>query len=1165
MTPDPNDLTRTELNSVLAAYLRALEAGTPPDRDQLLAQYPDLTADLRAFFANRDRMEQLARPLREQAPIDTVRYFGDYELLEEIARGGMGVVYRARQVSLDRTVALKMILAGRLASPGDVQRFKAEAQAAGNLDHPNIVPIYEVGEHQGQQYFSMKLIEDGSLATLRRSVPDSRARLRSVAKLMATVARAVHHAHQRGILHRDLKPANILIDQQGEPHVTDFGLAKRVEGDSGLTGSGAIVGTPSYMAPEQARASKGMTTAADIWSLGAILYEMLTGRLPFRGETPLETLQQVLQSEPERPSRLNPQVDRDLETICLKCLEKEPSRRYGSALALAEDLERWLRGMPIEARPVGSIERTLRWCQRNPVIAALVAACALSLVAGSGISTWFAAEAAHRAADANLAKDRAERNEKDAATSARLADEKTAETRLNLYDADMQLAQAAWEGGNLRRVFALLDQYRPQPGEEDLRDFEWYCLQRLCHGDRRTLKNGSPATSAVALACSPDSKELATVGRDAKLRRWELATGKELPGLAAPEGVVVSLAYGPTTKELIAVTTHKPRPGMGRDVRREQAVRKGEVEPSLDRFLGAFTTHPLPLGGGPAAAEKLAPARLAGPVHVLLPGPDSVVWMAMQLIPFKERQLYPRCMFLAPDRKTLAVGGLALSWDGKDRAGVVLLWDLEAGKEKAMLRGHRHIVSTVAIAPDGKLMASAGLDGAVLLWDLGSGQVRATLPSHGWQAVALAFSPDSKLLAAGYEDGAVKLWDASSQERGTLRGHLDTVNALAFTPDNKTLISCSEDGTVKLWDFAAACGALAPEGGTVVHRHNQYVVGLGFAPDSRTLSVLEMDGGLYRWDTARGQDQSDERWGPVREAPDADPEPRLRVGAAGAWCAAFTADAKFVAVGEMDGPVAVCDTLTGRPKFRKPAHAGPVAAVAFSPDDELLVSAGATSEGKGDVKLWDMKGNARSLSGHAKEVSTAAFAPDGKTLATGSWDRTVKLWDVASGEELATLTGHGDRVHSVAFTRDGKRLATASRDVIKIWDVAQRREVQTIRGFTYEVGSMAFSRDGRRLATACGEGVTDSRSFPQGGRQVPPAPPADEEPGKRGAVKLWDTQTGREVLTLGAPSEHASLVAFSPDGKRLATVSTEQPFNWLIPTPSTRVRIWDATPLEEKE
>jgi len=346
--------------------------------------------------------------------------FGDYELLEQIGRGGMGVIYKARQVTLNRLVALKMINAGELATPTMIQRFHLEAEAAANLHHPNIVPIYETGEHQGQHFFSMELVESvgldrhitrGGFSGEQKSglaKASARVRQEQMARIIAKVARAVDYAHQHGVLHRDIKPSNVLLDSRGEPRLTDFGVAKVVgHTGSGLTASGAIMGTPSYMAPEQAAGQgKRVTTAADIYSLGAILYALLTGHPPFHAETPVQTLKQVVEDEPKHPTTFDEGIDRDLATICMKCLEKEPQRRYPTAAALADDLERWSRKEPIFARPAGPFGRLHRWCRREPILASLGTAVVLCLAAAT-----LAASIAYRKAAAAESAERRRREE----------------------------------------------------------------------------------------------------------------------------------------------------------------------------------------------------------------------------------------------------------------------------------------------------------------------------------------------------------------------------------------------------------------------------------------------------------------------------------------------------------------------------------------------------------------------------------------------------------------------------------------------------------------------------------------------------------------------------------------------------------------------------------
>jgi tetratricopeptide (TPR) repeat protein len=385
-----------------------------------------------------------ARP-GESEPL-RVRYFGDYEIVREIARGGMGVVFEARQVSLNRPVALKMILAGQLADETDIRRFHTEAEAAANLDHPGIVPIYEVGRHNGQHYFSMGFIEGQSLSQRLAGGPLP---AREAAELVRRVADAIQYAHERGVIHRDLKPANILLDQSGNPRVTDFGLAKKVQSDSGLTGSGQIMGTPSYMPPEQAGGKRGeVGPPADVYALGATLYCLLSGRPPFQAASVMDTVLQVIGDEPVAPRRLNPSVPRDLETVCLKCLEKDPARRYPTAAAFGEDLRRFLAGEPISARPVSRAERAWRWSRRNPLPAALIMLVVVLTTAGTATITalWLRSEAERRAAvaagvraeraraEAIAASERAEKSRQEAVAAGKRAEANAATARRAVND-----------------------------------------------------------------------------------------------------------------------------------------------------------------------------------------------------------------------------------------------------------------------------------------------------------------------------------------------------------------------------------------------------------------------------------------------------------------------------------------------------------------------------------------------------------------------------------------------------------------------------------------------------------------------------------------------------------------------------------------------------------
>ncbi len=449
---------------LLAEWQAAVERGERIEVDALCAAHPELSAEVRRRIEMLAQMRWLGGEpdhaslsgnadtvsldpetgFRASRVVPILKQLGDYELLAEIARGGMGVVYKARQQRLKRIVAVKMILAGDFASEADVQRFHTEAEAAAQLDHPHIVPIYEVGEHGGLHYFSMGFVEGESLAARINTAPLAP---REAAELLKKVCHAVHYAHGQGVIHRDLKPGNILLDQSGEPRITDFGLAKRTNaGSRDLTGTGQILGTPSYMPPEQALGqSELIREPADIYALGAILYALLTGRPPFQTDNPINTLRMVVEREPVPPRQLNSAIPLDLETICLKCLEKNSSRRYPSARALADELGRFLEGKPILARPVGPLNRAWRWCKRNRIVAGLLAMVAVSLVVGTVVSSYFAFESDQRAKELFKLAERNKTLAQDEAKARGNADRRKVEAEANAKLAGDRLVQVEAE------------------------------------------------------------------------------------------------------------------------------------------------------------------------------------------------------------------------------------------------------------------------------------------------------------------------------------------------------------------------------------------------------------------------------------------------------------------------------------------------------------------------------------------------------------------------------------------------------------------------------------------------------------------------------------------------------------------------------------------------
>jgi WD40 repeat protein len=1119
MAEDPSENAGKERPSAVSADdLQAGAVGQTPEREPLGLTIPELAPELRACSS------------QEQAASLLPPTFGDYELLGELGRGGMGIVYRARQKSLDRLVALKVVLRGQLASDDDVRRFRKEAETAGTLDHPSIVPLYEVGEVHPEDggppihFFSMKLVDGSSLAD---SLGQYRNDPQAAARLVVTVARAVHHAHQRGILHRDLKPGNILLDGQRQPHITDFGLAKRLTGDTALSHSGAIIGSPEYMAPEQATAQKVLTTGADIYALGAVLYALLTGRPPAQGNNLLETLHQVVAAEPTPPRRLNPATPRDLEVICLKCLQKSPSQRFGSALELAEDLERWLAGEVIQARPAGVAERVAKWVRRRPGVALLAGLCGaalLVLVVGWAVFTVRLDEQRAAAEEQRLAADAlrelAEERKRDAERELGRALRSEAETKrqLELYRRSLftsKLLQAA-----------KLAETEPQAAREaledgtafplDLRDFAWGFHYRLCQRDRPVLM---PSLDRFALqALTPDGHTAAVFTQNrGQLRVFDLETGQlrcQVPagGLAAPSGGTQPLAlspdgallatlqkFGPSQKPVAIFSLWDTATGL----------RRNSLE--WDTWIGravAFSPDGKIVAVGRENGEKKA---------------EIVLWNTAS---GKEKDSFAfaegpvtRLLFL-PDGAGLAAGY---------EDGSIQLLDPATGKPRITLQrewnpkpspGQGPSVSSLAVSPDGSLLASGYANrGGVYLWDLATGKERTALDIPETYC-DVAFSHDGRLLAAGQRN--VHVWDTrTGQDRLLLRrGHR---GSLAFSADDRMLTLGDGTGLVR-WELA-----FAPER-VAVRRADVNLRALHVLPDGRTVALGHAQNSGLIWDAVSGKDQARLQPLPLNAC----------------YCLTLSADGRFAAsAGQTEqggGDVRLWDAATGRQLAVLADHATAVHAVAFSPDSRLLATVAGTTTadltgGKKDnnhiakIRLWEVPTGREHLTLNVPTRTTPAnglaFSADGRTLAAAVLDISdpkkeqwqFHLWDLPSGRERAVLSDNTRQPHRVvlALSPDGKTLAQAQGDQIQLWDVVgggARAEMRPPSA--EEVTALVFSPDGQTLAA-----LSRHRT---GTAYV-------------SLVTVWDVATGQERAVLKQHLGHPMALAFAPDGQTLVSGS----------------------------
>ncbi|MCI0535435.1 MAG: protein kinase [Verrucomicrobiales bacterium] len=1083
-----------------------------------------------------DFADHLTEPPGALEPV-SARRIGDYELLELIGRGGMGSVYRARQVTLHRTVAVKMIQSAAVfADENAVKRFHVEAGTIAMLDHPNIVTLYEVGLEGDHHYFSMKLVEGGSLSgQIARYSKD----VTEAAKLVATVARAVHYAHQCGVIHRDLKPANILIDARGEPFITDFGLAKHLRRDDELTLSTTVLGTPAFMAPEQA-AGKGRTatTVADVYSLGAILYNCLTGCPPFHAETLIETLRQVVETEPARPSAVNPKVDSDLETICLKCLEKSPAARYASAQDLAEDLERWLRHEPIEARRIGSWGRTLRWARRKPTLAALLLATSLAVAALLVTLTLadLRVRSAHRVASAAAEENRQRLVRLNVFTGNRLVEDGDAFGALVWFVEALRL-----EGGvptreavHRRRLACVL---RAAPKLVQLWNHDGFTYSAEFSPDGNLVVSSSLDKTARVwdvhtgqsigppivhdnivwgALFTPDGQRVVTASADGKLRFWDKGTGQlSREPLATATHDVEFADFSPDGRWLAATapgeikffnaTNGEPTEinfPIDREFRKVRFSKDG-------RWIAAFGQSSGVWFWDAASRQRIFEAAdLPGEVPMLSFSPNNQYVLAnlgrrsvhLQNLqtgrnvwpPMKTPEDLFDCRF-SPDGRWLVTA----SWNGQVR-----LFDAETGHSGGPPMQHQTGVRWSVFSPDGRTLATASWDHTARLWNPLTGKPVSPALHHAGYVSSVRFSPDSRQVVTASQDQTVRLWDlATNGSARVVVRHDAAVRYVEFSPDGSRFLTCSLDKRARLWEAASGRLLLSLD-------HDHPVAAGDFSPNGDRVATGCADGSVHIWDTQTG----------VGAVPPFRHSQRIQ-------SVQFSPDGRRLVTASADGTARIWDVATGNPVTGRLEQRGRILRAIFSPDGRSVVTAGEDAV----AQLWDARTGERigpALS-HDCEVHWAAFSPDGTRLVTASSDRTelaraAFVWDTATGKRIGPPLSHRDGVFFADFSPNGRLIATSGEDrVAIIWDVLRLQPIApALRHLSY-VHGVFFSPDSALVLTI------DSG----------------------GTARVWEAITGEPITPSLAHGDSVRTGAWRPDGQEVITGSEDG-----------AVRIFDVSP-----